>query len=167
MTDRINTLCTDIRKAVEGTKVDVTVSRSADQDYLDVRAYYHADPVHDFECTWTLNGISWSEPSILAALKRGSYGDVEGIETPAAAQLFFDSVGKRIGGYGRLSSSEMALLSVLTDADFDFNDVSGDTLREAAAVLHRELAFRTPARLVETIHDSRRAKEYVAGEAYR
>ena len=163
--DRINTLCLDIEKAVEGLKVDVSMSRGPDQDYLDVRAYFHADPVHDFECTWTLNGLSWSEPSVLAATKDGAYGDFEGIETPIAAQQFFDAVGQRVVGYGRLSSSEMALLSVLTDPEFDFNDVSGGKLREAIEVLHRELAFRTPARLVETIHDSRRTKEYRAAEA--
>lgn len=163
--DRINTLYAEIKKAVEGLKVDVSMSRGPDQDYLDVRAYFHADAVHDFECTWTLNGLTWSEPSVEAALKDGAYGDFEGIETPTAAQQFFDAVGQRIVGYGRLSSSEMALLSVLTDQEFDFNDVSGGKLREAIEVLHRELAFRTPARLVETIHDSRRTKEYRAAEA--
>jgi hypothetical protein len=163
--DRINTLCAEVKKAVEGLKVDVSMSRGPDQDYLDVRAYFQADPGHDFECTWTLNGLSWSEPSVLTAAKNGAYGDVQGVETPFAAQQFFDAVGQRVVGYGRLSSSEMALLSVLTDEEFDFNDVSGGKLREAIEVLHRELAFRTPARLVETIHDSRRAKEYRAAEA--
>ncbi|MCS4089885.1 hypothetical protein [Rhizobium sp. BK176] len=163
--DRINTLHKDVTKALEGFNVDVSMSRGPDQDYLDVRAYFQADPVHDFECTWSLDGLSWSEPSVLAAAKDGAYGDVEGIETPVAAQRFFDAVGQRVVGYGRLSSSEMALLSVLTDQEFDFNDVSGGKLREAIEVLHRELAFRTPARLVESIHDSRRTNEYRAAEA--
>ncbi|MCV9963814.1 hypothetical protein OIU34_18210 [Pararhizobium sp. BT-229] len=165
--DRINTLRAEISKAVTGLKVDVAIFRSPDQDFLDVRAFFHDDPTYDFECTWTLAGFSWSEPGVLAAVKDGNYGDVEGVETPQAAQLFFDAVGKRIGGYGRLSASELALLSVVTDADFDFNEVSGDKLREAIRVLHRELAFRTPERLVETLHGSSRLKEHREHQAAR
>jgi hypothetical protein len=166
MHDRINTLQVQIRQAVEGLKVDVSVSRSPDQDYLDVRAYHNDDATFDFECTWTLEGSRWGQPAVLPAFKDGSYGDVETeVTVPEAAQTFFDDVGRRIGGYGRLGPSELALLGVLTDADFDFNDITGQKLREAVQVLHRELAFRTPERLVETLHDSARLKEFKAAAA--
>ncbi|MDW9478722.1 hypothetical protein GOB57_08395 [Sinorhizobium meliloti] len=163
MTDRINLIRTQIAKAVEGLNVDVTVSRSPDIDFIDVRAYYHADPVHDFECTWTLDGLRWSEPSVLPAFKDGAYGDIEHeVAVPADAQAFFDQVGKRVGGYGRLSPSEMAILAVLKDVGFDHNDLSGERLRAAVDVIHREIAFRTPERLLETAHDSRREHQTAA-----
>ena len=60
MTDRISSLRNDIAKAVAGMKVDVSASRAADRDFIDVRAYHLNDPDYDFESTWTYDGLRWS-----------------------------------------------------------------------------------------------------------
>lgn len=79
-----------------------------------------------------------------------------------SATAFFQQVGQKVCGYGRLTYSEQALLSVLSDIDFDINEVSGDKLVSAIEVVTRELAFRTQERLVETVHDSAQSREFSA-----
>jgi hypothetical protein len=162
VTDRFNTLTSELRKAVEVfQRVDVSPSRSPDQDIIYVRAYFVSDGGSDFQCTWALDGSRWSEPVVVPALNGSSFADVDReVAVPGEATVLFDAVAKRIGGIGRLNPSELALLNVLTDSEFDLNEIAGENIRAALDVLHRELAFRTPERLVETTHDSKRAKEY-------
>lgn len=163
MTDRINALKAHLDKAVQGLPVDVSISHGPNRSFLDVRAYFTRDDRYDFECTWTFDGLRWDQPDVQTASKGGSYGDVRfAPPVPSAAEELFANIGNRIVGYGKLSPSEHSLLSVLTDIEFDVNDLSSQQMRDAIEVACRELTFRTFEQLVETVHDSARAKEFRA-----